>query len=158
MIDLVKRLLGLEAKTGVADDEKSRHDRALTAACAILLEMAHIDGEFSEDERQRIVSILKDEYGLGVSEIESVMKAAEDETKESIDLWRFTNLVNRYYSEEEKARIIEMIWKVAFSDGRLDRHEDYLAHTLADLLRLDHSQLIAAKLKVKEALKGGKRE
>jgi uncharacterized tellurite resistance protein B-like protein len=47
-----------------------------------------------------------------------------------------------------------MIWKVVFSDGRLDKYEDYLVHNLADLLRLDHSQLIDAKLRIRKALRG----
>jgi uncharacterized tellurite resistance protein B-like protein len=49
--------------------------------------MAHIDGEFSEDERQLIVSILRNDYGLGPSEIDSVIEAAGQEVRESIDLW-----------------------------------------------------------------------
>lgn len=156
MIDLVKRILGVQDQGRNASDEKTRHRSALVAACALLLEMAHIDGEFSEDERKRIVSTLKNDYGLGSSEIDSIMKAAEDEVRESIDLWQFTSLINRYYSEEEKVRIIETIWKVIFSDGRLDKHEDYLVHTLGDLLRLDHSQLIDAKIKAKATLERGK--
>jgi uncharacterized tellurite resistance protein B-like protein len=156
MIDVVKRLLGVQEQGGAANHEKTRHRSALVATCALLLEMAHIDGEFSEDERQRIVSILKSDYGLGLSEIESIMKAAEDEVRESIDLWQFTSLINRYYSEEEKVRIIETIWKVVFADGRLDKHEDYLVHTLADLLHLDHSQLIDAKLTAKKIHQEGK--
>ncbi|HQG33089.1 MAG TPA: TerB family tellurite resistance protein [Deltaproteobacteria bacterium] len=154
MIDLIKRLLGVQDQGGAAGDEKSRHRSALVAACALLLEMAHIDGEFSEDERQLIVSILRNDYGLGPSEIDSVIEAAGQEVRESIDLWQFASIINQYYSEEEKVRIIEMIWKVVFSDGRLDKYEDYLVHNLADLLRLDHSQLIDAKLRIRKALRG----
>ena len=41
-----------------------------------------------------------------------------------------------------------MVWKIAYADGRLDKHEDYLVHKLAKLLRLTHNQLIDAKLKI----------
>ena len=51
---------------------------------------------------------------------------------------------------------IEMIWQVAYADGRLDSHEDYLVHKLATLLRLDHKQLIEAKLKILHGDFGGK--
>lgn len=156
MIDLMKRLLGVQEQGKTPNDEKTRHRRALVATIALLFEMAHIDGEFSEDERQRIVSILKSDYGLRASEIEAIMKAAEKEVEESIDLWQFTSLINQYYSEDEKVRIIETVWRVIFTDGRLDKHEDYLVHNLADLLRLDHSQLIDAKLKAKEIIEGAR--
>ena len=56
---------------------------------------------------------------------------------------------------EEKLRLIETIWKIAYTDGKLDKHEDYLVHKLAKLLRLTHKQLIEAKIKAKELLEGG---
>jgi uncharacterized tellurite resistance protein B-like protein len=46
-------------------------------------------------------------------------------------------------------RIVEIIWKIAYADGKLDKHEDYLAHKLGKLLRLNHKQLIEAKLNAK---------
>ena len=76
------------------------------------------------------------------------MKSSEAEIEKSIDLWQFTNLINQNYSIEEKLKVIELIWKVAYSDGKLEKHEDYLAHKIAGLLRLSHGQLIDAKLKV----------
>jgi uncharacterized tellurite resistance protein B-like protein len=51
---------------------------------------------------------------------------------------------------EEKLQIIENVWRIAYADGRLDKHEDYLVHKLATLLRLSHKQLIEAKLKAKQ--------
>ena len=47
-----------------------------------------------------------------------------------------------------------MVWELAYTDGRLDKHEDYLVHKLAQLLRLDHRQLIEAKLKIKRTAGG----
>jgi uncharacterized tellurite resistance protein B-like protein len=49
-----------------------------------------------------------------------------------------------------------MIWRIAFADGNLDKHEDYLVHKLAKLLRLTHKQLIEAKLRAKEIGEGRK--
>ena len=40
-----------------------------------------------------------------------------------------------------------MIWRVAYADGTIEKHEDYLVHKLARLLRLTHKQLIETKLK-----------
>ncbi len=150
MIDLVKRILGSGEKS-VAGESHGEHGITV-AACALLLEMAHIDGEFSEDEEQVIVSVLTHDYGLGQDEASAVMDDAREEMKQSIDLWRFARLINRHYTEEEKVRVIEMIWRVIYADGKLEKHEDHLVHSLGRLLRLDHSQLIEAKLKVKDAL------
>ncbi len=157
MIHRVKKLLGIyPADNGKTDEQTHRH-RLHVATCALLLEIAHIDGTFTEDEKKRIVSAMRSEYGLSDSELASVMHAADREVKKSIDLWQFTSLINRHFSPEEKLRIIEMVWKVIYADGNLDMYEDYLAHNLAELLYLDHSQLIDAKLKAKKAYSPPKR-
>jgi uncharacterized tellurite resistance protein B-like protein len=110
--------------------------------------MAHIDDEFSESEQENIIRILKRDYQLSDEYAAELIQATEEELKGSIDVWRFTNLINQNYSTEEKNQIIEMVWKIAYADGRLDKHEDYLVHKLAKLLRLTHKQLIDAKLKI----------
>jgi uncharacterized tellurite resistance protein B-like protein len=147
MIGLVKKMLGISAG-GETCDGWTKERRVLVAATALLLEMAHIDGSFTEDEQEHIVSILVNEYGLQEDEAKAVMEAARDQMKGSIDLWQFTSVINKHFSPGEKERVIEMVWKVVFADGRLDKYEDYLVHNLADLLHLDHSQLIDAKLRV----------
>jgi uncharacterized tellurite resistance protein B-like protein len=45
---------------------------------------------------------------------------------------------------------MEMIWEAIYSDGTLDKYENYIAHKLRHLLNLDHTKFIDFKLKVKE--------
>jgi uncharacterized tellurite resistance protein B-like protein len=148
MIDLVKRFFGNEVKEVPTLTEEEKTQKIHVATCALLLEMANIDGEFSDTEREYITSALKMGYGLSKEDISELIDATKEELNDSIDLWQFTNRINQNYSLEEKIRIIETVWKVAYADGRLDSHEDYLVHKLAELLRLSHKQLINAKLKV----------
>ena len=110
--------------------------------------MAKIDGEFSNSERQDIVATFRNTYNLSVDEISSLIEASEEELERSIDLWQFTNRINKNYSPDEKIRIIETIWQVVYADGRVDQHEDYLIHKLSELLNIHHKHLIDAKLKV----------
>ncbi len=118
------------------------------ATLALFWEMAYIDGKFSTEERQRISLIFTKEYGLDKNNLEQLTRMAEQELKESHDLWKFTNLINRNLNHSEKIRIVELIWKIIYADGKLDSYEDYLIHKLARLLNLAHSDLINAKLKV----------
>ena len=76
------------------------------------------------------------------------MKSSKKELDGSIDLWQFTNLINENYSLEEKLDVLKMVWEIAYADGKLDCHEDYLVHKFANLLRLNHKQLINVKLEV----------
>ena len=148
MIDLVKKFFG-KSRSDISgpDKETASHDVRI-ATCALLLEMAHIDGEFSESERESIINIIKKDYDLSDEHAVALIEAAGEELKRSIDLWKFAKLINQNYSTAEKIQIIEMVWKVIYTDGKLDRHEDYLVHKLANLLRLTHKELIDAKMKV----------
>jgi uncharacterized tellurite resistance protein B-like protein len=151
MLDLVKKYFSQNGRppvsTGDADSK-----RILVATCALLLEMAAVDDEFSDEEQDVILSILRNDHHLSLGEANEILNRAHAQRERSIDLWQFTNLINRYYPEEDKIRIMEMIWKVIYADGRLNGHEDYLVHNLANLLRLSHAQLIDAKRKVKECM------
>lgn len=42
---------------------------------------------------------------------------------------------------------MELLWRVAFADGRLDRYEEHLIRRIADLLHLPHRDFIRAKLR-----------
>jgi len=148
MIDLVKSFFGKRsASKGPSHGPGGVHD-VRVATCALFLEMAAIDEEFTDSERERILSILRGNYGLSEDHAAELMDLARRELDQRIDLWQFTNLINENYTKEEKTRVIEMVWEIVYTDDKLDRHEDYLVHKLAKLLGLSHKQLIDAKLKI----------
>ena len=147
MLELMKKFF-LKSTT---DDSKSPEKtlaRIQIATCALFLEVANSDDEFSDVEKENIVTILKKDFQLSDEYVKELMAVADKKRRESVDLWHFTHLINENYSEEEKIKIIETVWKVIYADKKLDKHEDYLIHKLSKLLRLSHKQLIEAKLKV----------
>lgn len=148
MIERIKDFFGKIANQGFSENEEEKYHQTLTAACVLLIEMAAADGKFSSVEKNRVLDILRQEYRLSDDEADLLIKAANHEREESIDIWRFTNLINQQFTTEQKLQVIEMVWRIAYTDGKLDAHEDYLAHKLATLLRLTHNELIQAKLKV----------
>jgi len=151
MIDLVKQFFSKRNHDNSSNQQRQRPRDIRIATCALLLEMSNIDGEFSALERESIISILKRNFDLSDEHATTLLEASNVELKGSIDIWQFTNLINQNYSIEEKIRVAEMVWDVVYADGKLDKHEDYLVHKLATLLRLTHKQLIEAKLKVKKS-------
>jgi uncharacterized tellurite resistance protein B-like protein len=148
MKNLLKKVFAKTTNEASVDKKVQTSHDVRIATCALLLEMANIDGEFSELEKESIVEGLINNYQLSAEHAAALMKAAEDELEKSIDLWQFAKLINENYSTEEKIKVIETVWQVIYTDGILDKHEDYLVHKLAKLLRLSHKQLIDAKLKV----------
>ena len=148
MIEWVKNLFTKGTGHDGTSHEEDKVFKIGVAACALFLEMAHIDGEFDEKERTHILQILKKQFALSAEQVAPIMKAAKEELADSIDLWRFTHLINQNFVIEEKIQVIEEVWRIAYADGHLEEHEDYLIHKLAELLRLTHKQLIDAKLRV----------
>ncbi|MEE9224788.1 MAG: TerB family tellurite resistance protein [Bacteroidota bacterium] len=148
MLDLIKQFFG--TSMAVVEDsqrEENIEDRLPLATCALLLEMAHADQEFSEVEKNTIISLLAAQFHLSDEVVNDLMRVAEKERRESTDLWGFTHLIDARYSEKQKVKVVEILWRVVYSDGKVDMHEEYLVRKLSYLLGLKHEQLIEAKLR-----------
>ena len=147
MLDIVKRFFSkTESEAAKNEDQATEHD-VRVAACALFVEMARIDEKFTEAEMDTILSIVQDRYGLSREHADALVAEADKELDKSVDLWQFARLINENYSTDEKIEIIEILWRMVFVDGKMDRYEHYLMNKLKNLLRLSHDQLIAAKLK-----------
>ena len=151
MLNIVKRYFS-KVKEGSPDasGQETGHDIHV-ATCALLVEIARIDGTFSQEEMETVISILKEKYGLSRENIDALIAEAEKQLEESVDLWQFARLINENYSNEEKTEIIETLWQIVYVDGKMDQYEHYLMNKLKNLLRVSHNQLIDAKLKVKHS-------
>lgn len=130
--------------------EETKQKQVQIATAALLIEIATIDNEFSEDEKQTITTQLTQQFNLSESEVAELISATNDELAERIDTYYFTNLINENFDKPTKLKIIAMIWDVIYADGQLDGHEDYLVHRFAKLLRLEHSEMIDAKIRAKK--------
>ncbi len=124
-------------------------ERIRVATCVILLEVAEYDDEFSPIERRTIVAILKKRFGISDREADELIETSARERRNSHGLRTFTHWINENYSEDERKKIMEAAWEVIYADEKLTSYEDHFVHRLAKLLRLEHSDLIEAKLKVK---------
>jgi uncharacterized tellurite resistance protein B-like protein len=131
-------------------DQLDTNDRVPIATCALLLEMAHADSEFSDIEENKITSILQNEFNLSKEDATELIELSNLERKESLDLWQFTNLINEYYSKAEKAKVLETLWRVIYADDKVDKYEEYLMRRLSYLLNMDHKDMIEAKFRARD--------
>jgi len=148
MIGIIKRLFtnGREADGPMAEG-RGKHNLQV-AVCALFLEISRIDKTFTREEMDTLLSILREKYGLTRKDADMLIQEADRELENSVDYWQFADLINNNYSTEEKIGVVETLWQIVFVDGKMDRYEHYLMNKLGNLLRLSHSQLIDAKLKV----------
>jgi uncharacterized tellurite resistance protein B-like protein len=147
MRDLIRRFFE-KIEPGASNRAVDAEHDVRVATCALLLEMAHIDERFTDLEMENILSIMQHRYGLDADQIDVLVEEAEQERRQSADYWKFARRINDNYSTAEKLEIIEMLWRIVYVDGKMDKYEHQLINTLSNLLRLTHQQLIDAKLKV----------
>ena len=130
--------------------EFNEHDLQI-ASIAILIEMMQIDDEIVPVERKKLLEIICENFGLSSDEATALMAAAESKREQATDYFQFTRLINKGFDPEEKVKLIEYLWQVAFADGRLDLYEEHLVRKIAELLYVPHSDFIKMKLKVSGA-------
>jgi uncharacterized tellurite resistance protein B-like protein len=153
MIDIFKSIIKtMKAKPAGSGSGKSDDELELQiATCALLLEMAHADDDFTPDEEARIAEMVQQRFGLSAEAFEELKALSEQRRREQIDLWGFTSTIKKNFSGEQKIQVIEMLWTVIYADEKLADYEDHLIHTLAKLLDIDHRDMINAKVKVLNA-------
>ena len=88
-------------------------------------------------------------FGLDAQRSQELLKLAETEHTESTDYFQFTRLINDHYDAKQKIELVEDLWRVAFSDGELDKYEEHVIRRLADLIHVSHKDFIAAKHRTK---------
>lgn len=128
-------------------------DRHLALA-ALLVEMMRADFRDRGRERETVIRMLARCCGLGPADAEALLGRGEQASNRSVSLFEHTRPLDTELSEQEKFAVIEALWEVAYADGVLDGKEDYLAHRLADLLHVRHSDLMRIKNQVLERKQG----
>jgi len=150
MLDAIKKFFSSSmSPTPEADRGEASKDIRL-AACALLLELANADDEFTDDERQHLESAVRRQFGLGAAEAERLLELAQKAREEAVDLWQFTNLIAENYSTGQKMVLAEIMWGLVYSDGDLASKEDYLMRKICNLLRLEPGYLAEARKRFTE--------
>jgi uncharacterized tellurite resistance protein B-like protein len=131
--------------TSVAGGAPASQSRVQLAACALLLELAHADNEFSSEERSHIESTLARHFGLDEVAVAELLRLAEAERAQSLDHFQFTRLVAAEYDLAQKMVLAEVMWGVILADGRLSDHETHLVRKMASLMQLEPAYLAQAR-------------
>ena len=117
------------------------------AVAALLVEVLRADYDVAPAERQQVMASVSALLGLGPEETQALVEEAERHIDKSHDLYQFTSQINRTFSEAEKVRLLEALWRVADADLTVHKYEEHLIRRVADLLHVPHSAFIATKLR-----------
>jgi uncharacterized tellurite resistance protein B-like protein len=118
------------------------------AAAALLVHAAAIDGVISDVERATLRAIIQRRFDLDDAATDELMQAATAAEQEAIDLYHFTSLLGRSLDEAGRLRMIEMMWEIAYADGRVTEFEDNLIWRAADLLGVSTRERVELRQRV----------
>lgn len=144
MLDAIRKFFG-EQMQPVEETGAGEAERIQLAACALLLELAYADDEFSTAERAHLESVLNRHFNLDSAAAASLIALADQERKQAVDLWQFTSLIAQRYDLGQKMVLAEVMWGLILADGVVAEHEAYLVRKMANLLGLEAGYLSQAR-------------
>jgi len=128
--------------------ESSAADReaALRLATAVLMiDVARADHVFEESEFERVLQLVERHFHLSPDEAAEIVNIASNKAEDIVSVHEFTELLHEHLDDSEKARIVGMLWDVAYADGQLDKYEDSLILKISDLLYVSRARVMRLK-------------
>ena len=119
---------------------------------ALLIHAAKIDEHYSEIEKKIIKRAIIELSKINDDEAEKLLKIAEKKEQESNQIVEFTREIKKY-PMEFRLKIIEIIWKIVYSDGTSDNYESNLIRRICGLLYISDKDNGIVKTKVQNLLK-----
>jgi uncharacterized tellurite resistance protein B-like protein len=156
MFEYLRKVLSTEKdehiNIGSSQASETQSEKLQVAAAALLVEIAEADGDFSDDERKRIIDLMKAEFNLDDLCLNELLNLSEKKVKESVSVYEFTSIINEGFNQLEKLELIKNLWRIIYQDGKLDSHEDQLIKIIGSTMNIEHKDIIGAKLLVKQEM------
>tara|TARA_B100000315_G_scaffold221968_1_gene225732 strand:- start:116 stop:547 length:432 start_codon:yes stop_codon:yes gene_type:complete len=118
---------------------------------ALLIHAAKVDENYTDVEKKIIITAIKNLKKISFEEAEKLVKLAEKKVEESNQIIEFTREIKKY-SMEFRLKIIEIIWKIVYSDGTSDIYESNLIRRICGLLYISDKDNGIIKMKIKSLL------
>lgn len=132
-------------------DAPGREHSIQLATAVLLVEVMRADPDIGPQERAAVLAALRRKFTLAEDELARLVELAEQASRTASDFHQFTSVINEQFGQEQKVRIVEQMWQVAYADGQLGAHENHVIARVAGLLHVTHGEYIAAKLRAREA-------
>lgn len=142
VIDRIRKLLA------APEDAPKKRDDLQVAVAVLLVEAARMDDTFDENERAAITHMLEHKFQITPEETRALIALAEETAERSHQLHPFTRLTVERMEPKRRIRLIEMLWEVAYADGKLDPDEDVLLRRVAGLIYISDEDRVAARQRV----------
>ena len=148
MINAIKRFFENNINPVPSQTLQDTDHRLRVATASLLIEVMRADHQYHAEECMEVTQSLRRHFDLSVQEVDELVQLAEQEVEHAVDHFAFTSLIKNEFNSEQKTRVIELMWQVAYADDHLEKYEEALIRKIADLIYVSHSNFIAAKHRV----------
>jgi len=121
---------------------------ARLALAALMVRVARADGDYAQEEVDRIDAALTTRHGLSPLEVAKLRGEAELLESEAPDTVRFTRAIKDAVAYEDRVAVIEALWSVVLADGVRDHSEDTQLRLMANLLGINDRDSHLARQRV----------
>ena len=132
--------------------KKDSLDNKNVLVAALLIHAARIDENYTDIEKEIIKKALVELNNISSDQAKNLIKFAEKKEEESNQIVEFTREIKKY-SMEFRLKIIEVIWKIVYSDGTSDDYESNLIRRICGLLYISGKDNGIIKTKVQNLSK-----
>lgn len=119
------------------------------ATAALLIEVMIVDGNLAEQELASISKTLQTLLNLSAEDVGDLVALSQAEVDQATSLYEFTSQINQHFDLNQKMNLMTSMWRVAFADGHLDKHEENIIRKVSELIHLRHGEYIKCKLAAK---------
>ena len=128
--------------------EKINNNNILVAA--LLIHAARIDDNYTATEKEIIKKALIDLKLVEQNNSEKLLSEAEIKEQDSNQIVEFTREIKKN-SMKFRLKIVEILWKIIYSDNISDNYESNLIRRICGLLYISDKDSGDIKLKVKKS-------
>ncbi len=107
---------------------------------ALFIHAAKMDENYTYKEKIIILKALSEISSIKQEELETIINQAEKKEKQSNQILEFTKEVKKF-DKNFRFKILEVLWKIIYSDGVSDMYESSLMRKLGGLLYVNDREL-----------------
>jgi uncharacterized tellurite resistance protein B-like protein len=157
MLDYIRKILSADSNAETSDVagsfERVDHQKQLqVATAALFIEMARADGVFSVEEREQVISSLQKQFGLEAEYVNDLVELSKTKLLDSVGLYEFSSIINEHFSNDDKLELLKNLWRLIYTDKKLDKYEDRLIKIIGGMINIEHKQIINMKMFVRDEL------
>ena len=145
---MLQSLKNIFASDQILNSEKENTE--IDILSGLMIEAANTDGEVTQEELNKISESLINVFKEDPKSVEVSLTKAFENKDNLKSLYYYTSKLNKSYSNENKIKLIEVLWEIILADNEIHDFETNLIRRLAGLLYISDVECGNAKIRARK--------